>query len=338
MSRRVMKILRSLSPDVEVYSIDEAFLNLAGFRDPERYAENIRRKVEQCTGIPVSVGLSRTKTLAKAASAVGKKTGLDACALLENRDIRRILDNLDVREIWGVGWQYADFLHRKGIHTAGQLSRAEDWWVKKYMTIVGLRTVWELRGRPSISFESMPPSRKAVIVSRQFGRPVTLLPELLEAAGDYATEAVEKLRRQKSAASVFTVFLETNPHKKEEAQYFNSSVMETAAPVSYLPDIIRLVQEGAEKIFRPGFRYRRVGIMVSGIQSVSGRQIDMFRPEAPPEKEQIMKTVDRINRKYGRHTVCSLARGTDQPWKMRREQLSPCYTSKIRDFPVVHAK
>jgi DNA polymerase V len=341
MSRRVMEILKSFSPDVEVYSIDEAFLDMTGF-DPVSHGSVIRAHTTQCTGIPVSVGISLTKTLAKAAAKLGKTEASGIRILLEPDDIAAALEALSVRDVWGIGWQYAGFLERKGIKTAAELARAEDWWVKKYLTVVGLRTVWELRGKPSIRMETAPQDRKAVVVSRQFGRPVTELKELLEAAADYTTEAVEKLRRQGCAAGCFQTSLETNPHRQGEMQYFNSAVHVSDDPLSYLPDIIGVTAEGVRKIYRPGFRYRRVGILISDITPLEGRQLELFRCETEMlgnlKKESLMKAVDRINARHGRKTVCSLARGVGQGWKMRRENLSPCYTSRFSDFPVALAR
>lgn len=340
MSRRVMEVLRDFSPDVEVYSIDEAFLDITG-DDPALRGFQIRERTERCTGIPVSVGISRTKTLAKVAAGLGKREASGVRILLDPEEISQALENLSVRDIWGIGWQYAGFLERKGVRSAADLARTEDWWIKKHLTITGLRTVWELRGKPSIKLETAPPDRKAIVVSRQFGRPVTDLRELLEAAADYTTEAVEKLRRQGCAATCFQTSLETNPHRPGDPQYFNSSVYVSEEPLSYLPGIIGITAGGVRHLFRPGFRYRRVGILISGIAPLDGQQMDLFVREElladRQKKESVMRAVDNLNARHGRKTVCSLGRGIGQEWRMRRDNLSPCYTSRFSDFPVVMA-
>lgn len=332
LSGRVMDILRTFASELEVYSIDEAFLILKG-EEQDNFAELIRGTVMTWTGIPVSVGIGPTKTLAKAANRIAKKNPLgyfDFCS----SNSRKFLSDLEVGDIWGIGRQYKAFLNKKGIHNALQLTEQSDAWVKKNLTMVGLRTKWELEGRPSIDMEISPPPKKGILSSKSFSYPVTDLIDLQEAAADYGTTASEKLRKQNSVCRYVNISVSTNYFRKSDRQYSNAATIELAVPSSYPPDIINAARKGLEKIYRKGFKYKKITVYLTGIEEENRGQLDLFVRE-DPRKYRIMKSVDQINRRYGRSTLNCMSKRKTSSWQMKREKLSPCYTTSWSDLPII---
>ncbi|MBN2655880.1 MAG: Y-family DNA polymerase [Spirochaetales bacterium] len=330
LSSRVMNILRNFASELEVYSIDEAFLILGG-ESQDDIARLIRGTVMTWTGIPVSVGIGPTKTLAKAANKVAKQRP-EGYFDFSSRDSRLFLKDLEVGDIWGIGRQYQAFLNRNGIFTALQLTQQSDSWVKKNLTMVGLRTKWELEGKPSIDMEQAPPPKKGILSSKSFSYPVTDLLDLMEAAADYGTTATGKLRKQKSVCRYVNISLSTNYFRQGDRQYSNAATIELAVPSAYPPDIISAARRGLEQIYRKGFKYKKITVYLTGIEDEKRGQLDLFLKE-DPRKYRIMESVDRINRKYGRNTVnCMNIRETSH-WQMKREQLSPCYTTNWNELP-----
>jgi DNA polymerase V len=332
LSTRIMNILATFSREMEIYSVDEAFLVLEG-ENQNDYAELIRRTVMTWTGVPVSVGIGPTKTLAKAASRRAKNSphGYFDCT---QTDRNEFLSALEVGDIWGIGRQYKTFLNSKGIHNALKLTEQSDSWVKKNLTMVGLRTKWELEGRPSIDMETVPPSKKGILSSKSFSYPVTEFIDLREAAADYCTTASEKLRKQNSVCRYVNISLSTNYFRKDEKQYSNAATIELTVPSSYTPDIISAAQNGLERIYRKGFKYKKITIYLTGIEEEKRGQLDLFVKE-DPRKYEIMKSVDRINKRYGRNTVNCMSKRETSGWQMKREKLSPLYTTRWKDLPVV---
>ncbi len=336
LSRRVMDLLSRHAPDVEVYSIDEAFLDRTGLPgDPLAWAAAVRREVRWQTGIPVSVGLAATKTLAKVAGDLAKKH-VDGVRLLGPEEVDARLEEVEVEHIWGIGRRYGAFLRRQGLVNARLLRDADDACVKKNLTLTGLRTGWELRGRPSVAMEDMPPAKQGIMSSKSFGSPVTELADLAEAAADYVVRAAAKLRAQDSLCRYLNVYLTTNRFREGERQYTNAVTVTFGEPVSYLPDLVREAHRALTRIYRPGFRYKKVSVYLFGIEPRGGRQTDLFRRE-DPRRERLMKTVDGLNRRYGRGTVHCTPAVRASVWRMRRELLSPRYTTRWEELPVVRA-
>ena len=240
-----------------------------------------------------------------------------------------------------VGRQYAFLLHENSIHTALDLRDAASWWIRKKMTVTGYRTQCELKGEASFESEDMSAPRKGIAASKQFGKPVVEFRELREAISEYAAEAAEKLHRQDSSASAFTVFLETNRYRENERQYKAAWTVKTPLPVDYLPAITGAAVKALSAIYKEGYKYRKTGIIITDICSNKGKQRELFPSEKEDGEKSLGAAVREINRKYGRNTVSSLSMGTahtKKRWLMRREMLSPCYTTRIKDFPVVYAK
>jgi len=341
MSQRVMDTISPFAPDMEIYSIDEAFLSLGrlfSVPDVTEYAHQMRETVLQWTGIPTSIGIGPTKTLAKLASRLAKRSsghrGVFTIAGYPGRE--RLLKSVKVEDIWGVGMQYTRLLNLNGIFTALDLRDAPDRWIRKHMTVMGLRTVWELRGHSCIPLEEAPPPKKGIVSSRSFGRPVERLSELGEALAAYVSRAAQKLRAQRSVALFITVFLGTNPFK-DEPQYHNSITLRVPLPTSYTAELIRHAHRLLAKIYRPGFRYKKTGVFFSEIIPEDQAQLNLFR-ETPGEKQQLlMKTVDRINDRWGTGTVVYAAEGIRKEWRMRQLKLSPRFTTRWEEIPIVRA-
>lgn len=346
MSRRVMDILSEMAPVVEVYSIDEAFLDLAGFGadgDQGRHFINeftreIRKKILTWTGIPVSIGIGPTKTLAKIANHVAKKNARlgGVFNITDHPATDMILDRIKVEDIWGIGRQYAYFLNRHCIYTALQLKNSPPQWIRKNMTVNGLRTVTELNGIQCLSMDCMPASKKGITSSRSFGSPVQTYPALREALSSYVTRAAEKLRLQSSAASVIYVFLATNRFKKEDPQYSNSLTAILPAPSSFTPELIRTAGHCLEKIYRSGYSYKKVGVILTEIVPDCSIQQDLFGKSADDDrKRRLMKVLDALNARLGSDTLRYAATGIRREWKMRRMLCSPRYTTCWHELPEV---
>lgn len=350
LSARVMQVLSTFSPVMEEYSIDECFLRLDGFahRGLESYTHTIRQTVHQWTGIPVSVGLGPTKTLAKLASRVCKQ--VPSCRGVfdltryrgEPEAINRILDTIPAGDVWGIGRRYAAQLERRGVHTARQLRDLSDDWVRRTMTVVGLRTVMELRGVPCIKLEEAPPARRSIVSSRSFGRPVELRSEAHEAVASYMSRAAEKLRREGLLANCVSVVVRTNEHRQEDAQYANSLSSTLARATDCTPVLLHEAAALLDRIFRDGYRYKKVGVMLSGLESRHGRQgnlLDCLTGDAERDatRDALMRATDAINARFGRGTLAYAAAGVPGKgaWRMRQEFRSPRYTTVWDELPVV---
>ena len=330
MSQRVMDCLSTFTPDLEVYSIDEAFLQLDSFRhlDLASYAGRMRRTVGQWTGIPVSIGIGPTKTLAKVANRVAKKrtkTGVfDLCDRATQNDI---LPTIEVEDIWGIGSRWAARLHKLGITTAADLRDAEPQIIRKTVNVVGERIVHELRGTACLGLEALQP-KKQIMCSRSFGYRVTDKNELLEAAACYAARAAEKLRRQDSRAGAVYVFLRTNRFRPQEPQYQGSRTYTFARSTSDTREIIHAVRQGISALYRSGFSYHKCGVMLMDIAPASATQLNLLETSDYQRPDRLMQLVDQLNAQKGRNTVFFAAQGTKRSWRMRSEKRSLRYTTR----------
>jgi DNA polymerase V len=339
-SNRVMGILRRFSPEMEVYSIDEAFISLTGMDVArEAYCRNIRTVIRQWVGIPVSIGIGPTRTLAKLAQHLAKQDqSLNGVFdITDHPQTEELLARTGVEEVWGVGRRYAAMLRGRGIHNALQLRDADDRWVRRHMSVTGLRTVEELRGRCCADAQVMPAPKQAIMTSRSFGQDLHGKEELSQAVAEFTGMCAEKLRRQRSKASMLMVFISTNSFRAGP-QYGNSISLGLPEPTDYTPRLLKLAHSGLERIFKPGYSYKRAGVLLSGIGPGDRVQLDLLssRPERPGEGE-IMKAVDAINFRLGRGTVRYAASGAGRPWRMRQLKLSPRYTTRWEDLPVARA-
>ena len=335
MSSRVMKTLSRFTPDMEVYSIDEAFLNLAGFNcSLSDYGGKICRTVKQWTGIPVTVGIGRTKTLAKIANRIAKHSGkADGIQdLTGTASLDEILAAMPVEKIWTVGIKTTIKLKRAGIKTALDLQRADINWVRQKFGLVGVRTVYELRGMSCYPLEQNPPVKKSIAVSRSFGKPVESIEELKEAIASYCSRAGEKLRQHGLAAGLMTVYVTTS--RFIENKYFNSSTIEFDVATSDTTELIRGALRCIGKLYRRGFLFKKAGIVLNGLVSEERIQGNLFDSVDREISGRLMQAIDAVNTRLN----CPLrwaAEGLGQPWKARFNRRSYRYTTRWDELPPV---
>jgi DNA polymerase V len=339
MSRRVLDVLSLFTPDIEPYSIDESFLALIEGRNRiGSIGQCIKNTVKQWTGIPVSVGISSTKVLAKVANKFVKTNkGCNGVMILdEEKAVKKILETFPVGDVWGIGPSYERLLKSHGIETALDLVHADDRWIRKNLTIVGLRIVHELRGIPCLELDMIEPPRKSICSSRSFGRPVESLDELSEALSCYAFSAASKLRRYHLSAATITVFIMTNrfgnrPH------YSKSATANFEVPTSYTPAIAKQACLLLKSIFRKGYSYKKAGIILSNLVAQDHAECSLFVSSERREKEKrISRVIDSIEDRFGRGSLIVASQGIRREWKMHRGMLSPSYTTKWEDIPIVN--
>jgi len=342
MSARVMSILSEFSPQQEVYSIDECFLDLAGF-EPQSlmiYGQKIRQAVGQGVGIPVCVGIAETKTLAKLANHSAKKgmAGADGVCdfgRLDESELSQLFSSLAVGEIWGIGRRIAAGLGELGIQTVEALKRADPEYIRQQFSIVVERTVKELNGIPCIELEEAGTARQQIMVSRSFGSPVTNLEDLSESVAYYASTAAAKLRHDRSIAANICVFIHTNPFKESDPQYQKSIVVPLMKPTDDTMKLVSAALSGLKAIYRPGYRYKKSGVLLMGLHPKASEQATLFDDPAEQAKSvQLMQVMDAINRKMGKGSLTVAASGIQKRWSMRREQKSPNYTTEWDELPV----
>ncbi|MFW5719817.1 MAG: Y-family DNA polymerase [Candidatus Dojkabacteria bacterium] len=345
MSNRVVQTLRSLASEVEVYSIDESFLDLTNLpldTDFADFGKRVKKTVWKHTNIPVSVGIASTKTLAKAANKLAKKIpeceGVLDMKTRSAREIDDLLARLPVGDVWGVGFRHGDWLRAQGITNTLQLKNADEKWIRRKMTVMGERTVLELRGIPCYQLETIPRPKKCIASTRMFGRPVELLSELEEAVTLYITIAAEKLRKQHSAAAMVCVFIHTNRHRKSQPQYANSLWLRLPEPTCYTPDLVKTALRALRQIYKNGYQYSKAGVLLAGIVPVGSIPANLFETETEALHKQtsasLITAVDAINRKWGRNTLFLASRGTRMPWSMKQIKKSWRFTTDWRELPI----
>lgn len=329
MSQRVMSTLQLFCPDMEIYSIDEAFLKLNNFTyfNLTRYTQNIQEKIKQWVGIPVSIGLGPTKTLAKIANYQAKKTS----ALYDLRDLASIpllLNGIPVNEIWGIGRRLTEQLNQRGIQTAEQLRCTHPKQIRKEFSVVVERIVMELNGISCLDLEIVQP-KKQIMSSRSFGKPVTHLEELSAAMSTYTARAALKLRKQHSKAQSIYIFIQTNRHNKKEPHYSQSKICLLEEATSDTRRLIVTARVGLKQLYRPGLSYKKAGIILMDIIPRTHKQHDFFcDPLSETKSNVLMETLDTINKKLGANTLFLAAQGIKPSWQMLSGQRSPRYTTQ----------
>lgn len=338
MSNRVMSILRKLSPAIEVYSIDEAFIDFDGMAGrEEEVALALRATVLQWTGIPVSIGISTSKTLAKVANRSAKKDLLSGGVrtLLTGDAQIPALAKLEVEDVWGVAARLGRRLRALGIRTALDLRRAAPEALRKEGGVILERIGRELNGERCLQLEDSRQKSKSIMASRSFGRPVTSLDELRQAVATFTSRAAEKLRRQNLVAGTVTTFIHTSPFRPTERQLYASDVVRLGVASSSTPKLIHAALEALQKIYRPGFRYVKAGVLLDAFEVAGKEQKDLWASGDSEEDRVVMATMDRVNREWGRGTLKIAVCGVKQGWTMRAEHLSPRYTTRWEDLLVV---
>ena len=339
MSQRVMKSLSMMLPnqDVEIYSIDEAFLRLDGFamRDLFDWSLEVRNNILQWTGIPTSIGIAPTKTLSKIANHVAKKQTESGVFDLRDTDLQEyIMADLPVEELWGISRRWGKTLRSLGISTALQLRNTDPKFIQKKLSVVVERMVYELQGLSCLDLEKQVP-KKSIMSSKSFGTLLDKLEPIEQALSTYAVRACEKLRQQGSKAKSLYIFLQTNPFRVDQHQYRNSLKFEFDLPTSDTAVIIRVAKTLLKQIYKYGYYYHKCGIMLFNLVSEEYQQGHFFTPQ-DSSRDSLMKSIDIINESMGRETIFYAAQGVNQNWKMKRNNLSPRYTTNWEELVKVY--
>jgi DNA polymerase V len=335
LSRRVMKVLKGFSDKIEIYSIDEAFIDLSHIKDEniEDYGKRIRKRVLKWTGIPTSVGISCTKTLSKVANHVAKKNKTGVIFLKENID--DVLKNFDISDIWGVGRQLSKLYTKNGINNAYKLKNISNSWVKKSTNVLGAKTVMELRGIPCINLETEETKRKSCCVSRSFGRKVENLNKLKESITTHCLNAAEKIRNDNQTTRSITVFIRTSPFDKNRKYYSNSLTIDLPVATNNSLELVKVAIEGLKKIYKYGYFYQKAGIILSKLSETGEKDLNLLTPILEKKSQTLMKAIDVTNAKYGRNVISVAQAGINNSWKMRREHSSKIDTASFDSLPKI---
>ena len=335
-SRRVMKVLKTFSPKVEIYSIDEAFIDLSFIDEKgvEDYGREIRSRVLKWTGIPTSVGIASTKTLSKVANHIAKKE--KAGVIYLNTNIDEKLKKFPIEDVWGVGKQLSKFYHKNNISNAYDLKNVSNTWVKKGTNVLGAKTAMELRGIPCIDLQIDQEKRKNCCVSRSFGRKVKDLNELEESVITHCLNAAEKIRADDQIAKTITVFIRTSPFDKNRRYYSNSKTIDLAIPTSNSIELIKNAVKALTDIYKYGYAYQKAGIILSGLKDANQNDQNLLTPLLENKSKKLMKAIDYTNTKYGRYAISIAQAGLSKGWKMRREHSSKIDTASFDFLPKIN--
>ena len=338
LSRRVMRTLKRFNSDMEVYSIDEAFLDLSNFpdQDVEKIGKEIRETVLQWTGIPTSVGIAKTKTLSKIANHIAKKKISGVTSLIGIENIDPILEKIDINDVWGVGRQLTKFYQKNGIYNAKQLKNKSNTWIKKSSNVLGSRTAMELRGVPCINLETTTTKRKSCVVSRSFGARIKKFQELKEAVANYCLNASEKIRSESLVTKAITIFVRTSPFQKNFGYYSNSKTVDFPIATNNSIEIVKTAVSILEKIFKNGYQYQKAGVMLTGLHNDDGKK-NLFSSDKDEKINSLMRSIDSTNYRYGRSTLSLASAGVQKKWNMKREYSSKIDTADFYSLPKIKA-
>lgn len=336
MSVRFHATVGQFAPVQEIYSIDESFLEVGNLYnvDLKEYGHRIKSTVWKWLGLPICIGIAPTKTLAKLANRLAKKSKkAGGVVVLNNPDhITAALIGTDVGDVWGIGSQYAAKLRSFGINNAWQLSQVSDSFAKKHLTIVGLRLVKELRGTPCADLEVDPAAKKGICTSRSFGQPVTFLPDLIEAVTAYTTRCAEKLRKQNSACKHLTVFLHTNSFRTSDKQYSNSKTIELPVASNSTLELTEYAVMALKSIFLPGYKFKKAGVIITDICPASSVQLSLVDTLDRGKHADLMSAWDKLTKKMGRDVIQLASKGiNNNNWKMRQDYDTPCFTTRLEE-------
>lgn len=342
MSNRVMTILGQFSPDQEIYSIDESFLDLTGIPgDLIQYGQQIRQRIRKWTGLPVCAGIGPTKTLAKLANHIAKTNpefqGVCNLNAMTPAELESWCARIPVNEVWGVGRRITERLLPLGIDTVLALRRASPEYIRSQFSVVMEKTVRELNGVVCLELEDDAEPKKEIMSSRSFGCYVVRLEELEEAVSTYMARAAEKLRRQGSVASGVQVYIRTNPHRLDKPQYSQGTTLSLAVPTDDTRILTQAAIQGLKHIYRPGYEYQKAGVMLSELQPKSVLQADLFAAPVTSGNAKLMGVLDAINRKMGKRSLRLASDGISQAWQMRSGNKSPAYTTRWDELPNAYA-
>ncbi len=330
MSRRVMNIISEFAPSIEVYSIDEAFIELTNMNvDYESYVRQMRKVILQYTGIPVSIGIASTKTLTKVANHIAKddESLEGVCSLIQYKNLDQVLEDTNIADVWGVGRQLSKKLIANGIFNAKLLKNCEDAWVRKMMSVNGLKTVSELREISCLDLEETSATRKSCCTTRSFGKPLVNLDDIEQAVTTFARRATERIRGENLTASTVSVFLRTNPFDRNR-YYSNSSTTTLSYPTYDTMQIVKTALQLTKIIFRENYKYKKAGVLLSGFYEKGTETKDLFS-EARYRSPKLMSTVDQINERYGSDTIQIATECQIGKWKQKRKNCTQSYTTQL---------
>ena len=332
MSQRVMSVIESMVPAVEVYSIDESFADLRGVPCPENLGREIRTRVLRCTGIPVGVGIAHTKTLAKLANHTAKRLQAQTGGVVDICDTFKrdwVLRNTDVSEVWGVGRRMKAHLDAMGIKTAMDLAKANPWTLRNKFSVVIEKTARELAGTSCLELDEPDPPKQEICCSRAFGQRMTELPAIKEAVATYMMRASEKLRAQHSLCKKIRVSIRTGMFNPTEAQYANGVVVDLPYPTDDVRLLTKTATEAVDRVFRPGYRYSKAEVMLLNLCQPGEYTDDLFASNQPTASTKVMSVLDEINNRWGRGTLRVASVPTSPEWAMQRSLMSQSYTTKL---------
>jgi DNA polymerase V len=340
MSHRVMTILSEYAPELEIYSIDEIFLKLDGFDkhiDLQGYGEQMRSKVTRWTGIPISVGIAPTKALAKLANRIAKKypQQTKGTYIIDTEEKRiKALKWLKVEDVWGIGRQHAKRLQAQQVFTAYDFTQLPEDWVRKNMAVVGVRLQQDLKGIPTLVLEESQP-KKSIATTRSFDSNYTEYQQLAERVSTFAVSCAEKLRQQKTCCNSLMVFIHTNGHRKDLAQYSRNIVVQLPFATNSSIELAKFATQALQHIFKTGYRYKKAGVIVQDLTPENITQISLF--ENRNERHiPLMQAIDRVNQLFGQQKVRLASQDLKRVWKMKQEKLSPRYTTNLNDIITIH--
>jgi DNA polymerase V len=334
LSHRVMTLLGEFSPEIEIYSIDEAFLKLTGFDfyDLQAYGNEMLQRVTKGTGVPISVGIAPTKALAKVANRIAKKYPKETKGtyIIDTEEKRmKALKWLAVEDIWGIGRKHAARLRLQGVKTALDFTQLSDAWVQKSMSIVGLRLKRDLEGKPTLDLEALK-VKKNIATTRSFEKTLTELDQLKERVATFAVTAAEKLRKQKSCCKAICVFVHTNGFRQDLPQYAQNTLAKLPYPTNSSIELAQFAQQALERIYRKGFQYKKAGVILLDILPENQVQQSLFE-NSNPKHISLMQTLDDLNQRFGQQKIKLAVQDQKRVWKMKQEKLSPRYTTSLKD-------
>ncbi len=338
MSHRLMETLKRFAVKNEIYSIDESFLWIPSLPSPHTWATELRKKILQETGLPVSVGVAPTKVLAKLSNRFAKKRpSSEGVWIWENNpESESLLQTTSCEEIWGIGRKLSLFLKNNGIQTVAELMKTERLWIRENLHVTGERIWMELHRIPTLGFEENPQLQKSILCSRSFGKEVSSLQELQEAISTHLVSAAEKMRSQKTVAGMIHLFLAPNRWKQKKEKPMVTISHRLTSPNDYTPTFIEVGFKLLEKLYEPHQKYKKAGILLSHLQEKSTQQLHWFEESLQEEKQQrLMETMDRINRRWGAEKITLGSSGLNKTWSGKSSQRSPNYTTSWNELPQV---
>ena len=341
MSNRVMRTLERFFPDIEIYSIDEAFMEISNLKNIGNYTEytmKIQKIILKWIGIPISIGIGETKTLAKIANHIAKNNPKTKGVfnIADVKDKKSILKRIKVEEIWGIGNKLSKILIKNNIYNAYDFIRQDNGWIRKNINILGLKTKMELEGVSCYNLENNFKSRKSCCVSRSFGKKISLLKDMREAISTYISRAAKKIRNEKLIANNIHLYIKTSPFNRNKKQYYaNSILISLDKPTNDTITLNKKVLSNLNKIFKPGFLYQKAGVILSGLEP-DGLDLNLFG-KTNKKKEKLMNAYDFINQKYGEDSIQIASEGTQKRWLMKKNKCSSNFTTNFKDLLIVQS-